>query len=138
MTPDPLVKFRFGEVLGLDNLRDTVLYLMNKTTFKDFTSEKTVGEGSGLLVPLICYGAVVDLTFLLLRQFLCKGKTKWIRAKLEKEFAKAVHIIPAEECQFEAVRYSWDDYPCYMKMCAICSGNLSSPPFIKYGPFEKI
>lgn len=41
-------------------------------------------------------------------------------------------------CEVQAVRYAWSDFPCIMKECAVYSGNLPSPPFIKYGPFKNI
>ena len=50
---------------------------------------------------------------------------------------ESVIIRPSTDCKFEAVRYAWSDYPCIMKKCAVYSGKLPSPPFIKYGPFEK-
>ena len=50
---------------------------------------------------------------------------------------ESVIIRPSTDCKFEAVRYAWSDYPCIMKKCAVYSGKLPRPPFIKYGPFEK-
>lgn len=61
-----------------------------------------------------------------------------IKAKIMKISNTSVIIKPSADCQVGAVKYAWSKFPCVMKECTIYSGDLASPPFVKYGPFENV
>ena len=128
----------------IEHLRNLIWCLYKgKTCRKQTSCKQDMKQAITLISSLITAQHLIYTVFLFNQVFiffcqvLCQNSKRWIKATITWFSSRSVIIRPLKQCQIEAVRYAWSDAPCVMQQCAIYSGNLPSPPFIKYGPFIK-
>ncbi|XP_057307116.1 sialate O-acetylesterase-like [Hydractinia symbiolongicarpus] len=67
-----------------------------------------------------------------------KKQTKWLPYNItnSSRYTVSFRVYKFDELEVTAVRYNWRQQPCQFKKCAVYSGNLPSPPYIQYAPFD--